>query len=176
VQTLLAQTVEQLRLLLSVQRGDGAVARFLIENTERVTETFGSTPDALLTELYGSTADAYQLAGTSYLESGYYAAAVGAFEEAARRDAACSELSPLLSYARGMDAYLRRDYAGSLAGLSAWAASQDVDAASRLRLARDAVACITRLAEGDERARLVADANALLTRLPEQTVERPSAG
>src|SRR5262245_34917222 len=75
VQTLLAQTVEQLRLLLSVQRGDGAVARFLIENTERVTETFGSTPDALLTELYGSTAEAYRLAGTSYLESGYYAAA-----------------------------------------------------------------------------------------------------
>jgi hypothetical protein len=30
VQTLLAQTVEQLRLLLGVQHGDGAVARFLI--------------------------------------------------------------------------------------------------------------------------------------------------
>jgi hypothetical protein len=37
-----------------------------------------------------------------------------------------------------------------------------------LRLARDAVACVVRLAEGDDRAQLVADANALLKRLPEQ--------
>jgi tetratricopeptide (TPR) repeat protein len=167
VQTLLAQTVEQLRLLLAVQRADGAVARFLIENQERATETFGSTSDALLTELYGSTADTYRLAGGSYLESGYYAAAVEAFEEAARLDGA-GEPTPLLSYARGMDAYLRRDYATTLAGLSCWAGAGNPGEPSLLRLARDAVACVVRLAEGDDRAQLVADANALLKRLPEQ--------
>jgi tetratricopeptide (TPR) repeat protein len=164
-EALLAQTVDQLRLLLGVHRGDGAVARFLIENAASAEEAFGTPLDALLSEIHGSTAAAYQLAGTSYLDSGYYALARAALEEAAKRDGDHGEIAPLLDYARGMDAYLKRDYEGSLAALASWAASRDAVFPARVRLARDAVACIVRLAEGDERARILADASALLTRI-----------
>jgi hypothetical protein len=170
-EALLTRTVEQLRLLLTVHRSDGRVARFLIENRDLVQAAFASSLDALLRETYGSTAAALALAGSSYLESGYYASAVGALERAERRDAAGSELAPLLAYARGMDAYLRRDYEVSLDALSRWASSRDSEDPARLRLARDAIACIARLTEGDDRARICADAEALLVRLGSRVLE-----
>jgi hypothetical protein len=175
-QTLLVQTTDQLRLLLAQHRDDGAVARFMIENADAVSDAFGKSHAALLAELYGGTGAAYRLAGSSYLESGYYAAAVGALEAAVRLDADGVALGPLLAYARGMDAYLRRDYQASLAGLDEWASSADSQSPSRLRLARDAVACITRLAEGDARARIVTDANALLARLSSAPTPTRAAG
>jgi hypothetical protein len=164
-EALLGQTVAQLTLLLAAHREDGHVARFLLENTQRVQEAFGVAFEALLTTIYGGPAHAYRIAGTSYLESGYFDAAALALEESARRDACDSRIPPLLDYARGMDAYLERDYERSLASLVAWSASGDARDETRLRLARDAVACISRLAEGDQRSRLVAEAGRLLTRL-----------
>jgi hypothetical protein len=164
-EALLARTVEQLRLLLSVNRGDGAVARFLLENDAPVCAAFESPLEAVLSQIYGSAAAAYALAGRSYLESGYYAAAVEALERAAKEDADCSELAPLLAYARGMDAYVKRDYEASLAALSTWASSPDSGGAGRIRLARDALACIARLSEGEQRAQTATEAGALLARL-----------
>jgi hypothetical protein len=164
-EALLAQTVAQLRLLLSAHRDDGAVVRYLLENTDRVQDAFGGSFEALLEATYGSTAAAFQIAGISYLESGYYDSAALALEESSKRDGERSLLSPLLDYARGMDAYLKRDYDRSLTELSAWSNSRDAQDPARLRLARDAVACIVRLAEGEQRPRLIADASALLTRL-----------
>lgn len=170
-EALLAQTVEQLRLLLAVHRTDGTVARFLLENAASVEAAFESPIDLLLSETYGSTTTAYALVGSSYLESGYYASAVDALEQAGKRDAECPELGPLLAYARGMDAYLKRDYEASLAELSSWASSRDATVPARLRLVRDAVACIARLAEGDDREKIVADSGALLARLGSRAVE-----
>ena len=171
---LLAQTVEQLRLLIGVHRDDGAVVRFLIENPARVEAVFERPLDTLLAETHGGTADAYRLAGGSYLDSGYYAAAVAAFERALERDAPCADLLPLLTYARGMDAYLRRDYESCLTALGGWADSKDAAAPSRLGLARDAIAGIARLAEADGGARVAADAASLLARLapPARAVAR----
>lgn len=163
-EVLLARTVEQLRLLLSVHRTDGAVARFLIENGSAVEAAFQSPIDGLLSETYGSRSAALALTGSSYLDSGYYASAIAALEQA-EPQCAQPELAPLLAYARGMDAYLKRDYPASLASLSSWVESQDTGNPARLRLARDAVACIARLSEGDDRAQITADANALLARL-----------
>ena len=64
-----------------------------------------------------------------------------------------------------MEAYLRRDYRASLDSLSTWAESRDTSNPARLRLARDAIACIARLSEGDAREQVSADATALLARL-----------
>ena len=161
---LLARTVEQLRLLLAVHRADGAVARFLVENAGSVEAAFEMSLDALLADAYGSRSDALALAGTSYLDSGYYASAISALEQATAPEER-SDLAPLLAYARGMEAYLKRDYPASLASLSTWVESRDTGNPARLRLARDAVACIARLSEGDEREQITADANALLARL-----------
>lgn len=160
---LLASTVEQLRLLLAVHRTDGAVARFLVENASAMEAAFESSIDALLSETYGSRAAALALTGSSYLDSGYYTSAIAALEQAAPQKQ--SELAPLLAYARGMEAYLKRDYPASLASLSSWVESQDTGNPARLRLARDAVASIARLSEGDDREKITADANALLARL-----------
>lgn len=171
-QALLAQTVAQLRLLLCAHRDDGAVVRYLLENTDRVQDAFGAPFEALLEATYGSTAAAFQIAGISYLESGYYDSAALALEESSKRDGERSLLSPLLDYARGMDAYLKRDYDQSLTELSAWSNSGDAQNPARLRLARDAVSCIVRLAEGEQRSRLVADASALLTRLGSEGAPR----
>jgi hypothetical protein len=170
-EALLGQTVAQLRLLLGAHRDDGTVARFLLENRERVRTAFGIPFEALLTAIYGSEAAAFQVAGISYLESGYFDSAAAALAEAEKRDGADSQLTPLLDYARGMDAYLKRDSDGSLTALAAWSTSRDAHDPARLRLARDAVACIVRLSDGDQRPRLVTDANTLLSRLgPERAL------
>jgi hypothetical protein len=163
-EVLLARTVEQLRMLLVVHRTDGSVARFLLENASAVEAAFATPLATLLCETYGSTPAAFALTGTSYLDSGYYAWAIAALEKAAPADGP-GELMPLLAYARGMEAYLKRDYPASLAALASWVESPDIGNPARLRLARDAVACIARLSEGDEREQLTARANALLARL-----------
>jgi len=163
-EVLLARTVEQLRQLLAVHRADGAVARFLVENARAVEAAFECPLDALLAETYGSRAAALALTGSSYLDSGYYASALSALEQAVGPGEG-SELGPLVAYARGMDAYLKRDYPASLASLSSWVESQDTGNPARLRLARDAVACIARLSEGEDREQISANANALLARL-----------
>jgi hypothetical protein len=163
-EVLLARTVEQLRLLLAVHRSDGSVARFLVENRGAVEAAFETSLDALLRDTYGSRSAALALTGSSYLDSGYYASAISALEQAATPEDG-SDLVPLLAYARGMEAYMKRDYPASLASLSTWVASQDTGNPARLRLARDAVACIARLSEGDAREQVTADANALLARL-----------
>jgi hypothetical protein len=171
---LLAQCVVQLRLLIAARRGEGSVARFLIENPDRVRAVFGRPLDELLSETHGTPAAAYALGGRSYLDSGYYAAAATALTQAIDRDARCTELLPLLCYARGMDAYLRRDYEASLSELGDWSSSRDASAPARLRLARDAVACIARLAEADGAARVAADASGLLARLAPPPAAAPA--
>jgi hypothetical protein len=172
-EVLLARTVEQLRMLLTVHRNDGAVARFLLENADSVQTAFESPLDALLAETYGSTSSALALSGSSYLDSGYYASAIEALEQAASQTES-PELEPLIAYARGMDAYLRRDYRASLDALSSWASSRDTSNPARLRLARDAVACIAGLSPGESQDSFNAQASELLARLAPPTTPTPA--
>lgn len=172
-EVLLARTVEQLRMLLAVHRNDGAVARFLLENADSVQTAFESPLDSLLAETYGSTSAALALSGSSYLESGYYASAIGALEQATAQTPSV-ELAPLIDYARGMDAYLRRDYRASLEALSSWASSRDTSNPARLRLARDAVACIAGLSRGESPESVGTEASDLLARLAPPPTASPA--
>ena len=71
---LIEQTGDQLRVLLAEQPKNGFVVRYLIENRELVEEVFAIPLDALLTEIAGAAAAGFELAGRSYLDSGFYRA------------------------------------------------------------------------------------------------------
>lgn len=143
---LLDQTCGQLRVLMVEQPGNGHLLRYLIEHDERVEEVFGESLDSLLREMEGSAATGYAEAGRSYLESGYYDEAEGAFRASIERGGPAAELDPLRAYARGMAAYLSTDFAGCVAALETWARLAEVSAEPRLaRLAHAAVSRIETL-------------------------------
>lgn len=164
-ESLLDQTVQQLRVLIVVHRENGFVSRFLVENEPLVEEIFKVSLDALFAEIHGSAAEGFSAAGRSYLLSGYYDEAIGAFAAARQRGGDTAELERLTAYARGMAAYLRRDYAQSVAHLTEWAESAQGDPPELYRLAQDAVSRVGSFAIGDERESVEAAAAALLGRL-----------
>jgi hypothetical protein len=164
-EALLDQTRAQLRLLLSLHRSNGVVARYLVGHAQQVEAVFGADLDALLAEFYGDAVSAYALAGRSYLESGYYAEAERALGEAAAHGGNAEQLEPLRAYARGMGSYLLGDYAGTTAHLSRWLDAGAPGDASLRALAQAAVSCIGELELGEDRERLVAEAAALSQRL-----------
>jgi hypothetical protein len=164
-EALLARTVEQLLSLFVAHREDPLVARFLVENAGAVGETLGRPLADVLAAIYGDAATGYELAGRSLLGSGYYPEAIAALGEAASRRSDAPEIERLVAYARGMQAYLARDYRESVARLSEWADSSDPGAGELLGLAHDAVSRIGQLAEGTDRQRVADAASALLVRL-----------
>jgi len=163
LEALVQRTADQLRLLIADLRDDGAV-RFVTERTEEVEAVFGVPLDALLEEMYGSVERGFESAGRSYLASGSFEAARDCFARALAQTDADPAIDRLRSYADGMRAYVARDYAGCVSHLAEWidAAPPDPDL---VPLARDAVASIVQLAEGNERTRVSGEAAALLARL-----------
>jgi hypothetical protein len=163
LETLSHRTADQLRLLIADLRDDGAV-RFVTERPAEVEAVFGIPLDALLEEMFGSVAEGFSRAGRSYLTSGSFASASECFARALAQEDADPGIERLLSYAQGMSAYLARDYAACVHHLSSWAAARAPEP-ELVSLARDAVASIAALAEGQDRERIAREASALLERL-----------
>ncbi len=164
-ETLLEQTRAQLSVLLAEHREDGHVTRCLLEKPELVEEVFAEGLDVLLAEMHGSAAAGYELAGHSYVASGYFEDAERCFAEAVARGGDSGALEPHLAYARGMKAYLVGDYGSSVAELERWAGGATPRDADLAALAHTAVSKIDRLAVGEDRDRVVAAASALLERI-----------
>jgi tetratricopeptide (TPR) repeat protein len=164
-EALLARSREQLVVLMAQHPKNGHLARFLIERRDNAEAVFVQGLDALLTELYGDPAAGFDLAGRSYLESGYFDEAEGALAEA---------LEPPRAYARGMAAYLRGDYAATVEELASWADSEPDPEAPMVELAAGAVARLDQLAEGPDRKRIVSAAAALSARLAQWRVGDPA--
>jgi len=164
-ETLLGQTLDQLLQLLTAHRDDPRVSRFLITHSGEMEEAFGRPFDEIVGDLYGNAASAYEHAGRSLLSSGYYGAAIDALHAATERGGDAAALERLASYGRGMEAYLARDYAGTVAHLRDWAEASAAESPELTRLARDAVKRIGQLAEGDDRQRVASEATALLEQL-----------
>ena len=162
---LMAQTGAQLRVLLANQEHSGFVLRYLIENEGTAVSVFGEDFDALLAGLHGDTASAFELAGRSYLDSGYFDAADGAFAAAVARGGERDTLLPLCDYARGMAAFLGGDYRACIERLTAWTDAGAIQP-SLADLAHGAVSRIGPLAESDaERDALAELSGGLLARL-----------
>jgi hypothetical protein len=164
-EALLDRTREQLFVLLSEHSGDGPLARFLIENQDRVETGFGERVEPLFERIYGDRVKAYALAGESYLASGYYAEAERALTGAVARGGARAALEKSLAYARGMAAYLRGNYAESVAELSRWAGGEGARDASLVERAHHAVSKIPELLRGRDREKVVAEVTRLAARL-----------
>ncbi len=164
-EVLLDQTSEQLRLLLSLHRESGLVARFLIENTDRLEEVLGAPPNDVLADVHGSPAVAYTLAARSYIAGGYYAMAIRALSEAIERGGSDPALAALVAFAKGMAAYLERDWAECIAGLSDWLDCEENPEGPLARLAQSAVTRVGLLAEGDDAPDITKRAAGLASRL-----------
>jgi hypothetical protein len=117
---LLLQTAGQFRILLEAHAANGFVTRYLIENGDLVDEVFPDGLDALLEQIHGSPGIAFVRAAHSYLESGFFGEARGALVEAMDRDGSREQLSRLLAFADGMQAYLEGRYGEALDSLSKW--------------------------------------------------------
>lgn len=171
---LLGEAANELHLLLTSSPASGVVARFLVENAGRAAAVFGVPFDALLGEIHGTPAEGYVCAGRSYLDSGHYPSALGALGAALERGGNGEEITRWMAYARGMAAYLDRDYAESVAQLSRWADASDRDAPAFGRLARDALGRMRQLVEDAEGAPVVRDAESLLRRLDRADAAPPA--
>jgi tetratricopeptide (TPR) repeat protein len=119
-ETLLLQTAGQFRTLVEAYSNNGFVTRYLIENVALVEEVFPDGLDSLLEQIHGSPGIAYARAARSYLVSGFFDEGRRALVEAIDRDGSREELSRLLAYAEGMQAYLEGRYEEALEYLSKW--------------------------------------------------------
>ncbi|MCZ6569692.1 MAG: hypothetical protein O7B23_05980 [Deltaproteobacteria bacterium] len=164
-EALLLRSIDPLKSLLAAHREDLLVARFLVENAALIESAFGQTIGDVLTDIYGNAASGYLRAGRSLLGSGYYPEAIRALQSAEEQGADAREASRLVAYANGMQAYLARDYAESVARLSDWADTADGEVSDLSGLAQDAVVSIRQLAAGEDRERIVRDASDLLSRI-----------
>jgi len=162
---LIEQAVDQLRTLLAEQNHNGFVARYLIENRERVDEVFDLPLDALFSEIEGSPAAGFEIAGRSYLDSGFYDEAEGALATAIELGCADADVERLAQYARGMAAYLAGNYSECVLRLGQWFDGRSADEEELLEIARAAVSKIDQLAEGDDCERVTAQAAALIDRI-----------
>jgi len=166
IETLLGQTRSQLLLLLAEHADDGLVMRSLIEHRAAVEECFGRALEDLFAELHaGRPAPGFALAGRSYLESGHYELAEGAFADAAQQGGDPQELGRQAAYARGMRAYLAGDYAESVAQLERWVRGAPAADVFLAGLAHAAVSKLERLVQGSGRAATLRAAGELAGRL-----------
>lgn len=139
-EVLLDQTRDQLRSLLAEHQESGLVARYLVEHPDDVGVVFEEGLDGLLAHIHGNAAEGYTRAGESYLESGYFAEAQAALEEAIRRGADRPALRRSVHYARGLQAYLAGRYDELIQHLRLWLDEEpSVEEAARAELALAAV-------------------------------------
>jgi len=155
--SLLGLARQQLGQLLADNCENGLVARFLVENEERVCEVFSETFDSILERVYGSPGRAFRLATHSYLASAYFEEARDLLVRAPQDPAAARNVEGLRDYASGMDAFLRGDYDASLGFLESWVnhVSPETERAY-LELAGSAVARLPNIADTQGDAPIVA--------------------
>ncbi len=141
--TLLAQTTSQFRVLLEAHAQEGVLARFLVARGAELAEVLGGSVEELFAALYGDVASAWACAGRSLLESGFYAEASDALDRAAQGSA---DPKGMRAYARGMHAYLAERYEDAAQELVAWleASSEPLPEADH-GLARAAAAALARV-------------------------------
>jgi hypothetical protein len=164
-EALLAHTRVQFRVLLVEHRGNGLVARYLIENAPLTAEIFPQGLDALLEEIHGSAAHGFAAAARSYLSSGYFGSARGALAEALERAGEDDELRRLSEYALAMDAYLEGDYGAAISGLGRWLDLEPgPDEGPLADLAHAALSRVGALAEGPDAPALSSAAVELASR------------
>jgi hypothetical protein len=168
-QSLMAQSWDQLRVLLSEQGAEGFVTRFLIERGETLDKLGPPGLEELLAAIHGDAASGYVIAGKSYLASGHYESAHRVLAKALECGGDRDQISQLSAYARGMSAYLAGDYPESLAGLNEWAESGSAGGDSFKNLARSAVSSLARLVDGDDRDRTLESAADLLAKIHQAT-------
>jgi tetratricopeptide (TPR) repeat protein len=165
-EALLEQTRRQFRVLLAAYRGNGLVARYLLENRALAEEVLGEPLDCFLASIHGDAVAGYALAARSYLESGYFDEARRTLGEALARDPGRKALRRASAYADGMSAYLRGRYEDALRHLESWARDPVDDGDARFReLACAALSRLGQLVEGERRAALAERASALAKRL-----------
>ena len=151
-EALLAQTSAQLRVLLQAHRGNGLVARHLVEHAALVAEVFGQGIDVLLAESPGDAAQGYAFAARAYLESGCFDRARRAIDQAIARAGERDELRRLGAYADGMLAYLGGRYPEALERIEAWLDAEPPSSEADLAaLAHAAVARVPQLLPEAER-------------------------
>ncbi len=165
-ETLLAQTRDQFRLLLIDHRSNGLINRYLVEHRDLIEEMFDDGLDALLREMHGDPATGYSVAAHSYLVSGYFAEANRLLSQALARGGERERLLRLANYARGMEAYLARDYREAVKRLGAWLdAGPDAEEEHFADLAFTAVSRVGQLVGSDGGEAVVADAAELVRKL-----------
>ena len=164
-QSLMAQSWDQLRVLLSEQGAEGFVTRFLIERGETLDALGPPGLEELLAAIHGDAASGYVIAGKSYLASGHYESAHRVLAKALERGGDRDQVSQLSAYARGMSAYLAGDYPESLLGLNEWAESGSAGDDSLKDLAHSVVSSLARLVDGDDRDRTLESAENLLAKI-----------
>ncbi len=176
MEILIEQSIKQLRTLLRENPNDGQVLRCLLENQTDVEDVFGDPIDEVFAEIEGSAAAGYEFVGRSYLRSGFYREAEQAFVFALERGGNTGELEGLARFARGMGAYLDRDYEVCLTQIGASLDSGKTVGDSLLDIARRAVSSIDQLVDAEGRERIGAAAAALLERMgPGGAPETPDA-
>ena len=161
-EALLERSREQLVDLLAQYRGEGHVARYLVEQSEQVEAALGRGLAQILETVYGSEAAGWELAGRSYVGSGYFEEAGEALREALERGGCRAQLSPLSDYAAGMAAYMRGEYASSVESVARWAAA---DVARETQLGHQACAALSRRDRLSEDPELVEAAASVVARL-----------
>ncbi len=94
LESLLTHAGEQLKALLIAEKDNTLLVRFILENQSEMEKLWRNSGgiDRMLTDLFPEGLDkAYCMAGTNYLEGGWYAEARNAFEEAIRINPDCRE-------------------------------------------------------------------------------------
>jgi tetratricopeptide (TPR) repeat protein len=162
---LIAQTGQQLRVLLAFHPNNALVLRHMIENPEPLEAVFGLPLDELLAELEGDAAAAFSRAGRSYLDSGFYEEAKQAFADSIARGGSRDDLAPLADYCRGMMAYLSGDYRQSVERLGEWFASANERDEVLVEIARAAMAKVDQLVDQEDGEAVASDATALAGQL-----------
>jgi hypothetical protein len=159
---LLGRTTAQFRVLLRTYAENGLLARFVVEHAGELAEAFASSAERALADLHGSAGAAWRRAAWSYLESGFFAEATHALDQAERSGESGSELARQRAFAEGMSAYLAGRYEAAIGGLDAWANARPVGGELRLApLAASAMSGAKKLVAGDaalsQRAAQLAD-------------------
>jgi len=162
---LIEQSIAQLRTLLRENPNDGLVLRCLLENQTHAEDVFADAIDDVFAEIEGSAAAGYESVARSYLGSGFYREAEKAFVLVIERGGGSGRLEGLARFARGMGAYLDREYEVCLTEIGASLDGGERVAEPLLDIARRAVASIDQLVDAESRERIGAAAAALLERI-----------
>ncbi len=174
-QLLMDQSWKQLRVLLADQPDPGFTTRFLIERHALLDQLNAPGLEALLEEIHTDAATGYEIAGRSYLASGHYELAQGAFAEAIRRDGKRSEVQLLSLYASAMSAYLAGRYGDTVNGLAEWIERRDSGAEVLDEIAIAALSSLNQLVDGEDREDVMAESLVLLEKLRGSSPDPDSA-